>query len=307
MDEYGFFVELKNYLGFAFDGDNKIAGSLNGLNYEICFASYGTLRVHSVMRLFGDDPFKDHIESAFQKLVFFKSYSIVNDNVFLFVDSFELTEDAAFAITEDLTSFSASLSALGYKSVTEGTGAFAAPAAGTTAYYEQIMEKQGIKRAEPQPALPDNMFLGIIGALLGTAGSVLIWFLLSMLNYTTPYIIGAVLVVTAPIVMYELFSKERTSAFQMVLCLFLSLLGIFVGERFIWTFTLLYWYDDITFEIAYYEVPHLIEDYIVEAFDYYKDYVICFAALAIMYFVIIRNYLKGGMTIREMLSARRKR
>lgn len=307
MDEYGFFVELKNYLGFAFDGDNKIAGNINGLDYEICFASYGTLRVHSVMRLFGDEPFKDHIENAFQKLEFFKSYSLVSDNVFLFVDTFELTEDTAFSITQDLTSFSASLAALGYKSVNEGSVAAAAPAAGTAAYYEQVMEKQGIKRDEHLLDLPKKIPLGLAGALLGTAGSVLIWFLLSMMNYTMSYVLGAVLVVTVPIVMYELFSKERTSAFQIAICLFLSLLGIFVGERFIWAVTLLFWYDDISFKMAYFEVPYLIEDGIVEAFDYYKDYVICFAALAIMYFVIIRNYLKGGMTIREMLSAKRKR
>ena len=302
MDEYGFFVELKNYLGFAFDGDKKIAGSINGLKYEICFESFHSLRVHSVMRLYGDDPFKDHIESAFQKLEFFKSYAIVNDNVFLFAEVRELTEDTAFSITEDITSFSSALSALGYKSSSDDT-----PAPGTNAYYEQVMTQQGIKKDDPPLTLPKNMPMGIAGALLGAVGATFIWFLLGMTNYSTPFILGAVLVVTAPIVLYELFSKERTSSFQIGICLFLSLLGIFVGERFIWTVTLLYWYDDISFEIAYREVPYLVEDGIVEKFDYYKDYIISFAALAIMYFVIIRNYLTGGKTVKELLTAKRRR
>ncbi len=307
MDAYGFFVELKNYLGFAFDGDNKIAGNLNGLDFEICFPSYGQLRAHSVLRLFGDEPFKDHIESAFQKLDFFKSYSLVNDNVFLFADTLELNEDTAFSIAQDLTSFSTSLAALGYKSVTEGNAASASPAPGTNAYYEKLMEQQGIKADVNPLDLPKNMGKGIAGALLGTAGAVLIWFLLGMTNYSTPFIIGAVVVATAPIILYELFSKERTSSFQIGLCLFLSLLGIIVGERFIWACTLLFWYDDITFEIAYREVPYLIDDGIVEKFDYYKDYIICFAALAITYFVIIRNYLTGGKTVKELLTAKRRR
>ena len=306
MDAYGFFVELKNYLGFAFDGDNKIAGNLNGLDFEICFPSYGQLRAHSVLRLFGDEPFKDHIESAFQKLDFFKSYSLVNDNVFLFADTLELNEDTAFSIAQDLTSFSTSLSAMGYKSVTEENAA-ASPAPGTNAYYEKLMEQQGIKADVNPLDLPKNMGKGIAGALLGTVGAVLIWFLLGMTNYSTPFIIGAVAVATAPIILYELFSKERTSSFQIGLCLFLSLLGIFVGERFIWAVTLLFWYDDITFDMAYREVPYLIEDGIVERFDYYKDYIICFAALAIMYFVIIRNYLTGGKTVKELLTAKRRR
>lgn len=307
MDTYEFLVELNNYLGFKITGPNTVAGDFGGIYYDISVVPDVYLRVHSRIRLFGDEPYKDHIKSAFEELRFFKKYSLTNDNIELLIEPVTLSEDTAFSITEDLTSFSRSLTALGYKSVTDKANAF---------FTQQEVQEQTSGQAAPQPAaaedktpqvLPKNMWKGIIGALIGTVASVLIWFLLAMVNSMMPFILGLLLVVTVPAVLYELFSKEKTSAVQIGICLFLSLLGIFVGEKFIWTYTLLTWYSDVTFKQAYYAVSYLVDEGIVDAFDYYKDYICAFAALAIMYFVIIRNYLTGGLTVRELLSARKKR
>lgn len=305
MDTYEFLVELNNYLGFRFINSNIVAGDFGGLYYEISVVPDVFLKVHSEIRLFGDDPFKDHIKAAFEKLKFFKTYSLVNANLDLVIEPVTLSEDTAFSIMEDLTSFSETLTALGYKSVSSGDKGAAKEE--TDSVPGQVAANPNVSDKEDKPALPANMLRGIAGALIGTAGATFVWFLLAMTNYMSPFVIGAVLVAAVPVIMYELFSQERTSAFQIGICMFFSLLGIFIGERLIWTYTLIMWYRDITFEQAYYEIPHIVEDGIVEKFDYYKDYLVCFAALAIMYFVIIRNYLTGGKTINELLTSRKKR
>ena len=66
------------------------------------------------------------------------------------------------------------------------------------------------------------------------------------------------------------------------------------------------WYSDITFSQAFYEVPYMIEDEIVEAFSYYEDFIIAFSAMAILYFIVIKNYISGKNTLLEIFSARKR-
>lgn len=307
VDVYGFFVELNNYLGFKFVSSNVVAGECGGLYYELCFISYGSLKVHTEPRLFGDDPYRPHIEDAFGKLRFFKSYTLVNGNVELFVDVTDVTEDTAFSIMEDLTSFSETLSALGYKCTVPQSPVFEPQKSEPVTQYDQMSYQQTDDSGEDSRALPRRIPLGILGALLGMAGGLLIWVTLSLTNYMVAFVLGIVIAVMLPIILYEVFSREKTSAVEIGICLFVTLLLIFLGDRLIWTFDLLRWYEDITFSQAYYEVPYMVEDEIVEAFSYYEDYIIALAALILFYFIVIRNYLKGLPSVLATVKAMNRR
>ena len=121
-----------------------------------------------------------------------------------------------------------------------------------------------------------------------------------------PFVLGAVLVVIAPILLYEVFTKEKTSAVQITICLFFSGVGLLLGDRLIWTFDLLRNFDEVTFEQAYWEVPYLVEDGFVNSTDYYQDIIVIIAALVIFTIIFFGNYIKGGLTVTELLSKRKR-
>ena len=306
MDTFSFLTELNNYLDFKHAGLGKISGESSGIHLDIFFSDYDRLTVRTSVRLFGDLPFKDHVESAFQNLSAFQSYSLNEDVIELLSD--ELTNvDYAFNVSQDIISFSKTLADLGYKSSVSSPDAKAV----TDGAVQTLLGMQGFTSVQKDEnlmrALPPRVGLGILGAVIGAAVSMGIWILISlMLNYVWPFAFGAILVVIAPLLCYELFSRQKTSAVQIMVCLFLTVVALLLGERLIWAFNLLDWYYNIDFSTAYWEVPYLVEDEIVEAFDYYRDYLIMAVPLVIFYFMIIRNYFTGGMTVMEMMSKRKR-
>lgn len=305
MDKYNFLAELINYLDFKFAGLGKVSGERDGISSEIFFADDDRLMVRTSVRLFGDLPYKDHIESVFQKLSYFDSYSLNEDVIELL--SVEVSDvDFAFNVSQDIILFFKEMADLGYKD--------SKPAQDINERLEEARQAQqdmlGITPVhtddEAERALPARIGFGILGAVIGAAVSMGIWVVLSMLNYMFPFVFGAILVVMTPLILYELLSGQKTSAVQIGICLFLSVVALLLGDRIIWSLNLLDWYHDIDFSMAYWEVPYLVEDGIVEAFDYYRDYLVMFAPVLIFYFIVIRNYLTGGMTVRELMAKRRR-
>ena len=310
MDNREFLQTLNDYLVFNNAGPGKIAGEIKSFRYEICFVSSNLLNVHTAVKLFGDAPFKDHIENAFSQLDSFTSYTLDNDNIDLLADLSVLSEDAAFSITANLTTFSEALASYGYKSSFPEPRRTVDWVTGEAQQeHPEIIQQPEIQDEEEEPelALPKRFGFGMLGAFIGAAVGMGFWVLISMLNYMFPFILGAIIVVLLPLIFYELFAKTKTSALQLGFCLFLSVVGLLLGDRLIWTFNLLSWYDDITFSTAYWEVPHIVEDGIVDAFDYYQDYIVMIGSLLIFYVMIVINYIKGGKTILELLSSGKRR
>ena len=305
MDNYSFLLEINNCLGFSFTGNEKIAGEISGLQYEIFFIDEVSLFARTRVRLFGDVPFRDHIETAYREMQSFESFSIAEDIINLHAKTVSLSEDKAFAIAEELTVFSGKLSSLGYKDSTPAKEITERFAEAGNAFRQEAEPSVVLREERSDGALPRRIGSGIFGAVAGAALTMVIWILLSMLNYMTPYIIGAVFVVAVPVIAYEKLSDSRTSAVQIGISLFFSIFALLLGERLIWTFTLLRWYSNITFSRAYFEVPYMVKDGIVSTNDYYQDYIIIIAAVVLFYIVVFWNYIKGGLTISDLMKKRR--
>lgn len=297
MNNYDFLVALNNYLGFSFDGPAKLVGEIQGIVFEVLTDNVGTLKVHTAVRLFGDDPFPDHIESAYGKLQSFMFYNMEHENIDLVIDSNQLSDEKAFDICQDMNTFAGDLAALMYKSDPQQKDIAVRLEEARTAQQQAMIypDKEELERH-----LPRNLVRGMFGAIVGAMVGSLAWLVLSVLNYMWPYIVGAVIMCALPVIFYELFSKEKTSAFEISFCLFITVVALLVCDRFIWAFTLLRYYS-ITFAQAYWEVPYLVEDGIYDATEFYKDYVIMFLPLVILYFIIIRNYITGGKTVMQLL------
>lgn len=304
MDSRDFLIELNSSLNFHFAGQNIITGTYGGFVYEIGFEPDGRLKVHTVVRLFGDLPLEEHIEEAYRKLSSFSSYTLTEDNLDLYADAEVLDEDKAFSITVDISSFSGTLNAFGYKNPEAPE-----PEIETEPVQQQTYQNQVVSQPEPdepEPHLPRKIGLGILGAIVGTAASMGLWILLAMTNYMMPFVFGAVLVVILPILLYEVFTKEKTSAVQITISLFFSAVGLILGDRLIWTFDLMKNFDDITFEQAYWEVPYLVEDGFVDSMDYYQDYIVIVIALVLFAVIFFSNYIRGGLTVSQMLAKRKR-
>lgn len=301
MDARDFLIELNSSLNFHFAGQSVITGTYGGYIYEISFEPDGRLKAHTNVRLFGDLPVEEHIAEAYRKLSCFSSYTLVEDSIDLFADAESLDEDKVFSITVDISSFSGTLNSFGYKTV-------AAPEPETesvqqpAAYQNPVISQ--IETDEEEPHLPRKIGLGILGALIGTVASVGLWILLSLTNYMWPFVLGAIVVLIAPILLYETFTKEKTSAVQITISLFFSAVGLILGDRLIWTFDIMRNFDDVTFEQAYWEIPYLVEDGIVNSTDYYQDYIVIVIALVLFTIIFFGNYIKGGMSVSKLLSKR---
>ena len=302
MDSRDFLIELNSGLNFHFAGQSVITGTYGGYNYEISFDPYGRLKVHTTVRLFGDLPLEEHIAEAYRKLSSFSSYTLVEDTIDLFADTEVLDEDKAFSITVDISSFSGTLNSFGYKTVSAPEPE-TEPVQQTAAYQNPVISQI---EPEEEPYLPRKIGLGILGALIGAAASMGLWIVLSMTNYMWPFVIGAVVVLIAPILMYEVFTKEKTSAVQITISLFFSTVALLLGDRLIWTFDLMRNYDDVTFEQAYWEIPYLVEDGIVNSTDYYQDYIVIVIAIVLFTIIFFGNYIKGGMSVSQMFAKRNR-
>lgn len=301
MNEYDFLIALNNYLGFNFDGPTKLVGDIQGIVFEVGIDIVGTLRAHTAVRLFGDDPYTDHIESAYAKTQSFISYNIDHENIDLIIDSNQLSDEKAFDICQDLNAFAGVLASLMYKSDPQQKD-IAERLDEARAAQQQAMIYPN--KEELELALPKHFLRGMFGAVVGAVIGILAWLILAAVNYLTPFVFGAILLCALPIIFYELFSKEKTSAIEISFCLFITIVALLVGDRFTWVMALVQYYE-INMDQAYWEVPYLVQDGVYDAVEYYRDYVIMFLPLVILYFIIIRNYITGGASVIQILKKRK--
>ena len=300
MDRYSFLIELNSSLDFHLEGQDKTKGTFGEYYYVISFEPDGRIRVHTNVRLFGDLPLREHIESAYEKLTSFSSYTLEDDSIDLYADIDGLTSDKAFAITVDLSSFSNTLKSFGYKSAE-----LPKPAEEPIQQnYNDSYQQTAVIQEEPVRHLPRGIGRGILGAFIGAVGSMGLFILLSLTNYMTAFIFGVILVLIVPVLLYEVFSKEKTSGIQITISFFFSTVALLLGDRLIWTFDLMRNFDELTFSDAYWEVPYLVEDGALDWMDYYQDFIAIFAALALFLIFFCINYIKGGKNVRELLSKR---
>ena len=297
MNNYDFFIELNNYLGFNFDGPLKLVGNIKGIVFEVLYDNVGTLKAHTEVRLFGDDPYTEHIESAYAKTQSFMFYNIDHANVDLVIDANQLSEDKAFDICQDLNAFADCLAALMYKSGQEQKDIAERLDEARVAQQQAMVYAE---KVELEKHLPDHFIRGMLGAVIGAVVGVLLWLVLAVLNYMWPYVLGAVVLCALPIVFYEMFSKAKTSPVEISFCLFITTVALLLGDRINWSVTLMRYYV-ISFDLAYREVPYLVQDGIYDAMEYYRDYIIMFVPLVILYFIIFRNYITGGKTVLQLL------
>ena len=302
MNNYDFFIELNNYLGFNFDGPLKLVGNIKGIVFEVLYDNVGTLKAHTAVRLFGDDPYTEHIESAYAKTQAFMDYNIDHENVDLIIDQNQLSEDKAFDICQDLNAFADCLAALMYKSDAEQKDIAERLDEARIAQQQAMIYPD---KEELEKHLPDHYIRGMFGALIGAIVGILLWLVLAVLNYMWPYVLGAIVLCALPIVFYEMFSKEKTSAVEISFCLFITTVALLLGNRLNWAVTLMRYYV-ISFDLAYREVPFLVEDGIYDAIEYYRDYIIMFVPLAIFYFIVIRNYITGGKSVTQLLKKKKQ-
>ena len=302
MNNYDFFIELNNYLGFNFDGPLKLVGNIKGIVFEVLYDNVGTLKAHTAVRLFGDDPYTEHIESAYAKTQAFMDYKIDHENVDLIIDQNQLSEDKAFDICQDLNAFADCLAALMYKSDAEQKDIAERLDEARIAQQQAMIYPD---KEELEKHLPDHYIRGMFGALIGAMAGILLWLVLAVLNYMWPYVMGAIVLCALPIVFYEMFSKEKTSAVEISFCLFITTVALLLGNRLNWAVTLMRYYV-ISFDLAYREVPFLVEDGIYDAIEYYRDYIIMFVPLAIFYFIVIRNYITGGKSVTQLLKKKKQ-
>ena len=302
MNNYDFFIELNNYLGFNFDGPLKLVGNIKGIVFEVLYDNVGTLKAHTAVRLFGDDPYTEHIESAYAKTQAFMDYNIDHENVDLIIDQNQLSEDKAFDICQDLNAFAECLAALMYKSDAEQKDIAERLDEARIAQQQAMIYPD---KEELEKHLPDHYIRGMFGALIGAMVGILLWLVLAVLNYMWPYVLGAIVLCALPIVFYEMFSKEKTSAVEISFCLFITTVALLLGNRLNWAVTLMRYYV-ISFDLAYREVPFLVEDGIYDAIEYYRDYIIMFVPLAIFYFIVIRNYITGGKSVTQLLKKKKQ-
>ena len=302
MNNYDFFIELNNYLGFNFDGPLKLVGNIKGIVFEVLYDNVGTLKAHTAVRLFGDDPYTEHVETAYAKTQAFKCYNIDHENVDLIIDANQLTEDKAFDICQDLNAFAECLTALMYKSDQEQKDIAERLDEARVAQQQAMIYPD---KEELEKHLPDHFIRGMFGALIGAIVGILIWLVLAILNYMWPYVLGAVVLCALPIIFYEMFSKEKTSAVEISFCLFITTIALMLGDRINWAVTLMRYYA-VDFSLAYREVPYLVEDGLYDAIEYYRDYVIMFGPLLILYFIIFRNYITGGKSVIQLLKKKKQ-
>ena len=239
MNNYDFFIELNNYLGFNFDGPLKLVGNIKGIVFEVLYDNVGTLKAHTAVRLFGDDPYTEHVETAYAKTQAFKCYNIDHENVDLIIDANQLTEDKAFDICQDLNAFAECLAALMYKSDQEQKDIAERLDEARTAQQQAMIYPD---KEELEKHLPDHFIRGMFGALIGAIVGILLWLVLAILNFMWPYVLGAVVLCALPIVFYEMFSKEKTSAVEISFCLFITTIALMLGDRINWAVTLMRYY-----------------------------------------------------------------
>ncbi|PWJ70498.1 hypothetical protein B0O40_0338 [Ruminococcaceae bacterium R-25] len=296
MDKYAFLLELNSNLAMKISG-NEITGDLGNLFINIAFTKDLDLCVSTKVFLFGDYPLKDHIQAAYDKTSCFSEYDLENENLELIVPRENLSMDTAFNISQDIIVFANTLNGYGYKSTESSIDIHGGKSTVRGEFYsEEIkedLEKTPIYLKSPR------MGWGILGAVIATIVSLFLMVVAGMVNswffYLPAIFIGAVL----PLLLYEIFAKERVCLIGIGVCLVLTIFAMLMGDRFIWTMNLIDWIPGATFAQAYAEVPYLVEDEVVTAEMYYRDFFVMGFAVVFVYLITFLNFIVMKVTIAD--------
>ena len=72
-----------------------------------------------------------------------------------------------------------------------------------------------------------------------------------------------------------------------------------MGDRLIWTINLIDWVPGATFAQAYAEVPYLVQDEVVTAEMYFRDFFLMAFALTFVYLITFLNFIVMKVTIAD--------
>ena len=296
MDKYAFLLELNSNLEMKISG-NEINGYLGNLLFRISFTPDYSLKVSTKVYLFGDYPLKEHIKSAYEKTSSFADYVLENESLDLYVPRENLSMDTAFNISQDILVLANALSALGYKSSNSQIDIVGGKSTLQGEYYsDQITD---VTEKEPLYLKSPRMGWGILGAVIATVVSLFLLIVSGMANSWFFFLPAVFIVAVLPLVLYEVFAKERVCLIGICVCLVLTIFAMLMGDRLIWTVNLIDWIPGATFAQAFAEVPYLVEDEVVTAEMFYRDFFLMGFALVFVYLITFLNFIVMKLSIGE--------
>lgn len=141
-------------------------------------------------------------------------------------------------------------------------------------------------------AAPENMLLGIIGALVGAIIGGLSIVLLSQMGYVAS--ISGVVLAFCTLKGYELLGKALSKK-GIVICIILMVLTPFIADWICWALVVMEAWAEygVTFTEAFVTVPLLLQDGTIALADYLKDLGMLYLFVVLGGFYTVRNALKS--------------
>ena len=141
-------------------------------------------------------------------------------------------------------------------------------------------------------AAPENMLLGIIGALVGAIIGGLSIVLLSQMGYVAS--ISGVVLAFCTLKGYELLGKALSKK-GIVICIILMVLTPFIADWICWALVVMEAWAEygVTFTEAFVIVPLLLQDGTIALADYLKDLGMLYLFVVLGGFYTVRNALKS--------------
>ena len=299
MDKYAFLLELNSNLEMKITG-NEIKGDLGNLFFTISFTPDVDLRVYTKAYLFGDLPMADHIKSAYEKTSAFEDYLLEGENIVLLVPHEDLSMDSAFNIAQDIIAFANALASYGYKSKNSQIGFSGGASTLKGEYYSDLIKEEEDGQAKKESYFKSaRLGWGILGASIATVISLLLFVVSGMTNSWFFFIPAVCVVAVLPLLMYEIFAKERVCGIGIIVCFALTVFAMLMGDRLIWTMNLIDWIPGATFAQAFAEVPYLVKDEVITLGAYLRDFFLMFGAMAVVYLITVLNYFTMKLSIVE--------
>lgn len=296
MDKYAFLLELNSNLAMKISG-NEIKGDLGKLFFTITFTKDLNLSVSTKVFLFGDYPLKDHIQAAYDKTSCFSEYVLENEYLELIVPRENLSMDTAFNISQDIIVFANALNEYGYKSTASPIDITGGKSTLQGEYYSEDV-KEDLEKV-PLYLKSPRMGWGILGAVIATLVSLFLLIVAGMANSWFFFLPAVFIVAVLPLILYEVFAKERVCLIGIGVCLVLTIFAMLMGDRLIWTINLIDWIPGASFAAAYAEVPYLVEDEVVTAEMYYRDFFLMGFALVFVYLITFLNFIVMKLSIAD--------
>lgn len=167
---------------------------------------------------------------------------------------------------------------------------------------QSFAEEQPVQQntAEPEAAAsqpaepagkPENVFTGIVGALIGAALGAGAIILLSQLGFVAS--ISGFILAVCTLKGYELLGN-RLSVKGIIICIVLMLVTPYLADRLDWAIVIMQAYTDegVTLGQAFAVVPMFLEDGAIEMTDYIKSLAMVYGFTALGAFSTVASALK---------------